>query len=198
MVWAMPYGRANPCTTGIRICEPLGVDFPGSKSNVIRPEIFLKENLMSFESFEDIIRFASEKEKEAVAFYEDVAGKAPFSGARETLEGFAREEQKHYDMLESFGKDREKLAAYKFKWIPDLKRSDYMVEKGYEKGMGYTDLLALAMKREEKSLKLYNKLTEKAGEEDLIRIFRMLAQEEAKHKLALETLYDDYMAEQGD
>jgi len=26
----------------------------------------------------------------------------------------------------------------------------------------------------------------------------MLAQEEAKHKLALETLYDDYMAEQGD
>jgi len=26
----------------------------------------------------------------------------------------------------------------------------------------------------------------------------MLSQEEAKHKLALETLYDDYMAEQGD
>lgn len=153
---------------------------------------------MSFESFEDIIRFASEKEKEAVAFYEDVAGKAPFSGARETLEGFAREEQKHYDMLESFGKDREKLAAYKFKWIPDLKRSDYRVDKEYEKGMAYTDLLALAMKREEKSLELYNMLMEKTEKKELIKLFRMLAQEEAKHKLALETLYDDYMAEQGD
>ena len=30
------------------------------------------------------------------------------------------------------------------------------------------------------------------------RFFKILCQEEAKHKLALESMYDDYMAEMGD
>ena len=55
---------------------------------------------MSFTSFEEIIQFAKDKEKEAVDFYSDLAKNAIFSGARETLEGFAGEEQKHFDLLE--------------------------------------------------------------------------------------------------
>jgi rubrerythrin len=59
-------------------------------------------------------------------------------------------------------------------------------------------MLRLAMKKEEKALKLYNELAKKTEKEDLITLFKVLSQEEAKHKLALETLYDDYMATQGD
>jgi rubrerythrin len=157
-----------------------------------------KEETMSFESFEEIIKFAAEKEKEAVAFYEDLARQAPLSGAKEILEGLAKEEKKHYDMLEDLGSNKEKLAEYKFKWIPDMKRSDYLVDVKYEKGMDYLDLLRLAMKREEASLALYNVLIENVDKEDLVRVFKMLSQEEAKHKLRLETIYDDHMAEQGD
>lgn len=153
---------------------------------------------MSFTSFEEIIRFARDKEKEAVDFYSDLAKNAIFSGARETLEGFAREEQKHYDLLGNLGKEKQDLSQYNFEWIPDLKRSDYLVDTDDPKDMGYTDLLRLAMKREEKALKLYNELLAKAENEELKNVFKMLCQEEAKHKLALETLYDDYMAEQGD
>lgn len=40
-------------------------------------------------------------------------------------------------------------------------------------------------------------MAEKTDKEELIKVFQMLAQEEAKHKLALETLYDDHMAEMG-
>ncbi len=47
---------------------------------------------------------------------------------------------------------------YKFKWIGDLKRSDLMVDIAWKKGMSYRDILLLAMKREEKALKLYNEL----------------------------------------
>ena len=68
----------------------------------------------------------------------------------------------------------------------------------FEEGMAYPDLLRLAMKREEGSLRLYNDLQMKAEEEEVVKVFKMLSQEEAKHKLALETLYDDYMAGQGD
>ena len=79
-----------------------------------------------------------------------------------------------------------------------MKRSNYMVSMEYEKGMHYTDILRLAMKREEKALKLYNDLQAKTQDESYLKLFKILAQEEAKHKRALETLYDDYMAEQGD
>jgi hypothetical protein len=153
---------------------------------------------MNFKSFDDIISFAADKEKEAVEFYDGLAKQAPNTGAKEMLQGFAREEQKHYDMLVNFGKDKTKLAEYKFKWVTDIKRSNYIVDLDYEKGMGYPDLLRLAMKREELSLKLYNELLEKADEADLKKVLKMLCQEEAGHKLKLETMYDDYMAKQGD
>ena len=153
---------------------------------------------MSFTSFEEIVLFAMDKEKEAVDFYSGLAKNAVFSGARETLEGFAGEEQNHYDMLENLGKAENKLADYKFEWIPDIKRSNYLVDVDDPKDMDYADLLRLAMKREEKALKLYNELLEKADKEELKNVFKMLCQEEAKHKLALETMYDDYMAGQGD
>ncbi|HKI48435.1 MAG TPA: ferritin family protein [Desulfobacteria bacterium] len=153
---------------------------------------------MPFKSFEEIVQFAKDKEKEAVEFYSGLAKDALFSGARETLEGFAKEEQKHYDMLENLGKAEKAPADYKFKWIPDIKRSNYLVDVDDPKDMSYADLLRLAMKREEKALKLYNELLERADKEELKNVFKMLCQEEAKHKLALETMYDDYMAEQGD
>jgi rubrerythrin len=153
---------------------------------------------MDFNSFEDLIRFAIEKEKDAVSFYEDARRQEIYAGAKEVFEEFAREERKHQSMLEGFLKGDYKVSDYAFKWIPDMKRSDYLVDIEYSPGMHYEDMLRLAMKREEKSLKLYNELAKKTGKKDLLKMFRVLSQEEAKHKLTLETLYDDYRAEQGD
>jgi rubrerythrin len=153
---------------------------------------------MGFQSLEEIIHFAIEKEKEAIAFYDDASRQEPYSGARKTFEQFADEERKHRDLLEGFLKGEKNLAAYDFKWIPDMKRSNYLVDLTYEPGMPYAEALRLAMKREEHALKLYNDLQEKADEPEVVNLFKMLSQEEAKHKLALETLYDDYMAQMGD
>ena len=153
---------------------------------------------MSFANFEEIIHFAIEKEKEAVAFYEDVSKQEPYSGAKDAFVEFAREERKHQALLEDFLKGKKIVTDYQFKWIPDLKRSDYMVDVVYEKGMHYTEILRLAMKREEKSLQLYNELASKADQSEFVNLFKILSQEEAKHKNILETIYDDFMAEQGD
>ncbi len=153
---------------------------------------------MNFESLVEILKYAIEKEKEAAEFYLAISRQEPFAGAKETFEQFAAEERKHQVLLEKFGENREKIAEYELKWIPDMKRSDYMVDIEYEKGMHYTDILRLAMKREEKALKLYNELQTKTQDEAYLKLFKILAQEEAKHKRALETMYDDYMADQGD
>jgi rubrerythrin len=59
-------------------------------------------------------------------------------------------------------------------------------------------MLHLAIKREEKALALYNDLLGTAEKTEFKKVFKMLCQEEAKHKLKLETLFDDYMAGMGD
>lgn len=151
---------------------------------------------MRFETFDEIMSFAIEKEKEAAAFYEDISRMEKFSGAREMLESFAKEEHKHQSMLENFSK--ENVEHYTLKKIPDLKRSDYLVDIEYEPGMAYPDLLRLAMKREEKSFKFYTDFSNGADTADHKKLFQVLAQEESKHKLRLETMLDDYLAELGD
>jgi rubrerythrin len=72
------------------------------------------------------------------------------------------------------------------------------VDIDYEPGMTYKDILIVAMKREEKAMNFYNDFGEKTGDKEHRKLFQLLAQEESKHKLRLETMYDDYMAELGD
>ena len=155
---------------------------------------------MDFKNVEALIRFAIEKEKEAAEFYESNSESEMMSGKRQMLKEFAAEERKHQQMLEDYLATgvAQKLDDYRFEWITDIKRSDYVDAVEYQPGMAYNELLMLAMKREESALRLYNQLLEKAENEDAKKLFKMLCQEEAKHKLALETMYDDYMAEMGD
>ena len=156
---------------------------------------------MNFKNLEAILDFAIEKEKEAAEFYEQISkDEEDFSGSKKMFAEFAAEERKHEKMLQEFkAKGTSKsLQEYKLKWITDIKRSDYLVDLDYEKGMPYNEILLLAMKREEKALKLYNEFLEQAETKESQKLFKVLCQEEAKHKLALETIYDDYMAKMGD
>lgn len=155
---------------------------------------------MDFKDLKDIMEFAIGKEQEAAAFYEEAGKEETMSGVKDMLKEFAQEERKHEKLLEEFISLGvvEGLEDYEFKWIVDIKRSDYVDEMEYKKGMLYNELLMLAMKREEKALALYNEMQKNADTEPGRKLFKMLCQEEAKHKLQLETLYDDYMAEMGD
>ena len=156
---------------------------------------------MNFESLEDIIEFAIEKEREAAEFYQKISNdEEDFSGSKKMFAEFAAEEQKHEKILQEFKVKgvTKSLEEYQLRWITDIKRSDYLVDLEYEKGMPYNEILLLAMKREEKALKLYNEFLDQADTDEAKKLFKVLCQEEAKHKLALETMYDDYMAKMGD
>lgn len=155
---------------------------------------------MDFENLREIVDFAIEKEQEAADFYLEASKLEPFSGSKEMLKEFAQQELKHKHMLENLedhGVD-DSIQEYSFKWIKDIKRSNYMEDIEYKPGMGYRDMLLLAMKREEKALELYRDLHDRADEQKVKDLFKVLRQEEAKHKLSLESIYDDYMAEMGD
>jgi len=126
---------------------------------------------MRFETFEEIMDYAIGKEKEAVAFYEELSRQEKFSGAKEVFEGFAKEERKHQTMLENFSK--ENVGEYKPEKIPDLKRSDYLTDIEYESGMSYADILRLASRREEKALRFYEDFALKTHIEEHKKLFQI-------------------------
>ncbi|MFH1153799.1 MAG: ferritin family protein [Pseudomonadota bacterium] len=150
---------------------------------------------MSFKSTDDILAYAIDKEKEAVAFYTELSQKDNFKSVKETFLNFAGEEQKHVAMLQGLTKNKASIVGYEVKSIPDLKISDYLVDIEYEEGMFMNDILRLAMKREENAVKLYKDLGSRSDSAEFKKIFQILVQEESKHKLALESMYDDFLAD---
>ncbi len=153
---------------------------------------------MGFKDAADIIQFAIDREQEAADFYLDASHQEALRGVKKLFEDYSKEELKHKNVLEDLKNNKEKIADYVPERIQDIKRSDYLIDLQYRPGMDYVEIVRLAMKREEKAYKLYSLLEKSAKSEGQINLFGMLAQEEAKHKNELETMYDDFMAKQGD
>ena len=144
---------------------------------------------MDEKKFDDMLHFAIEREIESVHFYTEASQKVKHSGMKELFLDFVQQEKKHKQKLEDVRKG--KIRLIHIREIPDLKISDYLVESELSPEASYADILRIAMKREERSVKLYTNLKEKNTDQTLIHLFAFLIQEESKHKYALEKLYDD-------
>jgi len=147
---------------------------------------------MSVETFEDIVRQAIRKEADAVLFYQMASERAK-PGLDKMFKELAEEEQRHRKMLEDL--DSSKLRSYAFHEVPDLKISEYMEDVPYSKDMVYQDILRYAMKSEEKARDFYRLSADRCEDPELKKLFQMLAQEEANHKLTLEKMYEDEVLE---
>ncbi len=145
--------------------------------------------LMDEKKFQDIIQFAIEKEIDTHDLYTMCGQIAKYSGAKELFEELAKEEEGHRKLLENLS--IEKVAQAKLEPIPDLEISDYLIEVKCMPNSSYADILRLVMKNEEHSVKLYNDLKESCKVEELNKVFALLSQEEAKHKLKFEKIYDE-------
>jgi len=137
----------------------------------------------------EIIQFAIEREIESMNFYTRASQRVKLSGTKELFEDFAKQEEKHKQKLEAYREG--KIVLAKIQNIPDLKIGDYLVDTELTPESTYADILRVAMKREERSVKLYTDLKEKNDDKGLVELFTFLVQEEMKHKYYLEKLYDD-------
>ncbi|HEX9912803.1 MAG TPA: ferritin family protein [candidate division Zixibacteria bacterium] len=143
---------------------------------------------MENKAFKEIILFAIRKEVEASTLYGIYSNLAKSRNVKKMFQDLKNEELKHKKILE--GLKKEDLTRYQLKKMPDLKISNYSLEKDYSPDMNYQEALLLAIKREEKSVKLYQDLSKGAAGSELEKMFQVLTQEESKHKLKLETEYD--------
>lgn len=140
-------------------------------------------------SVEDVLDYAIQREQEAADFYTDLAANAEHQHMKSIFEGFAREEESHKARLQSiknkglFGKPRTA--------VKDLKIGDYLVADQPSGTTNYQDALILAMQKEKAAYRLYSDLANLAEDEGMRNVFQRLAQDEAKHKLRFEVEYDE-------
>ena len=141
----------------------------------------------NFESVDEILDFAIGRENEAIHLYIDLAGKVNKPEMRKVLKDFAREEQEHKIKLE----DAKAVGiVLKDEEVGSLGIAEYVDGGEARPDMSYADILILAMKKENVSVKLYTDLAKIAQDEEMRDMFLQLAQEEAEHKLRFEMEYD--------
>lgn len=148
---------------------------------------------MNFESFDQVLDYAIEREEEAAELYNYLAGKMERPHMKAVFLDFALEEEQHKKKL--IGIKEGKLAAPAVEKIIDLKIGDYLIDIKLGDDLNYQQALVIVMRSEKNAFKLYLDLADKVDDDDLRNTFNMLAQEEARHKLRFEIEYDDLIDE---
>ncbi|HEY56582.1 MAG TPA: ferritin family protein [Dehalococcoidia bacterium] len=142
----------------------------------------------------ELLDTAIYKEIASQAFYIAGQEKTDDSGARLLMEELAQEELKHARWLEALkekGLDSQDCQRDK---VPNLMISEYLSGGDSLDGAGVQDTLLFAMKREQQSVDFYSRMMGIIKDETARSLCARLMREELKHKLKLETLYDDMMA----
>jgi len=145
--------------------------------------------IMNKETFNDVIKFAIAREFEAAKFYKDMAGTTKYDSSIILFLELEKMELGHAKILENIQKEGK--VEVSIPKVGDLKISDYMETPVANEGMTYQEAIVLAMKREKAACKLYTDLANEFSNTDTKNLFLRLAAEESKHKLQLETLYDE-------
>jgi rubrerythrin len=141
-----------------------------------------------FESVEEVLDFAIEREIEARDFYMKLAQRMENPAMQKVFENFATEELGHKYKLEAIKRGEISIVPER---VQSLNIADYVVDVDPQSDMDYADALVLAMRKEKAAYRLYLDLAAVGEDEKLTDMFLALAQEEAKHKLRFEIEYDD-------
>ncbi len=148
-----------------------------------------KKNTLKFKSVEEVLDFAVREEEEAYEFYRGWKEKLKLPGSQKVFDELAKEELKHKALLLEV-KNGKKFKPSTEK-ITDLKIAETVQDVKTNPGSDYQDALIISMKKEKDAFRLYSDLAALAEDSGIQTLFFSLAQEEAKHKMRLEILYDE-------
>ena len=140
---------------------------------------------------DDVIKFAIGEEQAACDFYISLSEKTEDKVMRDIFLEFAGEELGHRKKLENVKAGNDFFSADKN--ASDLKISDYLVDSDTASIEAYQDALLVAANKEKAAFRLYTYLSEMVSDADIKELFRVLAREEALHKLRFEIAYDDLL-----
>jgi rubrerythrin len=144
---------------------------------------------MKQSDFELVFQKAAAREAEAYRFYRDVAEKTGNEAVKEIFLELAKQEKGHEELMWKFKGDA--TMELKFKAPTDYKIAETVEVPEPTADMKPADAIALAMKREQRSVELYRGLADGCADAELKKIFENLANMESGHKHKLENLFVD-------
>jgi len=145
-----------------------------------------------FNSINDILDFAIKEEIKAANLYADLSKKSKSKEMQKVFSQFSKEELGHKKKLESI-KGGGEISVQETP-VQDMQIADYLIDVDKSRDdLSYQEALIIAMKEEKAAFKLYHNLALRINHPETKKVFLMLAQEEAKHKLRFEIEYDDYV-----
>ncbi len=141
----------------------------------------------------ELLDTAIYKEIASQAFYVAGQKRTQNPGAKALMKELAAEELKHSQWL----KDLKEKGLEKQDWhqerVPNLMISEYLTGGDTLEDANVQDTLLFAMKREQQAIEFYSKMMGIMRAETAKHLCERLVHEELKHKLKLETLYDDML-----
>lgn len=144
----------------------------------------------------EILEFAIAREAEAVAFYMAMADKVTNPSVQKFFEGVISEEMEHKSRLE-LELMKEGIVATTVGVFPEASGREIAVDSDQiREHMLYTEALELAIQKEKRSFRLYARLAGVITDDDLAEALMSLAEEEARHIVALEEQYKNAITEQ--
>ncbi|MBF0303506.1 MAG: ferritin family protein [Desulfamplus sp.] len=139
--------------------------------------------------YKDIIQYAIEREIEAEMFYKKMEAKVSKQILKEMFSNFAKEENKHQQILKGVFENKEQ--ELHFKPTVDYGISETVVKPKISDQMTLADVFTIAMKNEDRAMKMYNYLAADSSSESMKKLFQELAAMEQGHKLKMENCYTD-------
>lgn len=142
---------------------------------------------MTANDYKNILQMAIANEIEAYEFYLNAANKSKNANLKATFTELAEEEKKHKVTLEAFINNETKQMH--FKETADYKISESIELPKLTANMSFADGLALAMKKEEEAMKMYQDFANASDNNAQKEMFVQLAIMEKGHKTRLEDIY---------
>ncbi len=139
----------------------------------------------------ELLDTAIYKEIASQALYIAGQGKTQDAGAKVLLKELAEEELKHSQWLKDFKEKGPGEQDWHRGKVPNLMISEYIIGGDTLEGAGLQDTLTFAIKHEQQSIEFYSKMMGVMRDKAAKQLCERLAHEELKHKLKLETFYDD-------
>lgn len=142
---------------------------------------------------EEILRQAIRFEEESYALYTNAAASSQIADAVAMLEELAKQELGHKLKLQKLQEEgvTDLAPLVKTSEAQDLKLAEYLqIPSELDEEADLQDVLLLAMQREKSTREFYVRLDDLTEDGAAKALFGLLAEEELKHKLWVESLYD--------
>ncbi len=139
----------------------------------------------------ELLDAAMYKEIASQAFYIAGQNKTQDPGAKALMKELAEEELKHLQWLKNFKERGLGKRGWHQEKVPNLMISEYLTGGDILEGAGLQDTLVFSMKREQQAIEFYSKMMGVIRDETAKHLCERLVHDELKHKLKLETFYDD-------